>query len=81
MTRKTIRLVVTMPDPGEWCSTPDGASEWHECPRLYNSRCDIGHAVPADSRWLGLRRPQSCRDAEFTAEECTAEECTAEVIP
>jgi hypothetical protein len=58
VTRKTIRLVVTMPDPGPLCDdchvfrvTEDGE---HVC----------NHGFRIDHSSIPHARPQSCRDAE-----------------
>lgn len=63
---KTIKLLVTIPDPGEWCcrvSAPYGEdlcdlwSEEFGC-------CSVHHQGEADPNGEGYRRPPSCKDSE-----------------
>jgi hypothetical protein len=66
MTRKTIRLVVTMPDPGEWCRGHDDDGNRTCCEHWsdHYRGCVIGLSLEG-SVGAPVRRPQSCRDAEL----------------
>ena len=64
--RKTIRLVVEMPDPGEWCvrrGNPPGSGckYW-----AVGTGCRLGFPPQYDMMRQQWDRPQACRDAEVT---------------
>lgn len=74
---KTIKLLVTIPDPGEWCRRYADHSSYVECwlfsmshphypyCRLrHNLEIDRSTGKPSSDGGAQVRRPQSCKDAE-----------------
>lgn len=61
---KKVRLIVVVPDPGEWCyrySAPWG----EDCCNLWSDELGTCQArFTPDGGSEGFRRPQSCKDSE-----------------